>query len=142
MRTIKSFLAAFAFMFTGHAMGQYSISWWKVAGGGGTSTGSLYTVSATIGQHEAGAMSGGPFSLTGGFWAAVAVQTPGAPTLSITPAGSGQATLTWTPDTPGFFVQVNDALAPSAWTNAPSGTNHPVTIPTTGPMKFYRLAHP
>ena len=33
---------------------QYSIDWYKVAGGGGTSTGGVYAVSGTIGQHDAG----------------------------------------------------------------------------------------
>ena len=39
----------------------------------------------TIGQHGAGGpMTGGNYSLTGGFWALYAVQTPGAPLLKIT----------------------------------------------------------
>jgi hypothetical protein len=39
---------------------QYTIDWHKIAGGGGTSTGSVYSVSGTIGQSDAsGAMSGG-----------------------------------------------------------------------------------
>ena len=120
----------------------FSIGWFTVAGGGGTGTGGVYSMSATIGQHEAGAMSGGQFALTGGFWGAVAVQSPGAPTLVITPAGPGQATLTWSPVTPGFHLQMSDSLTPTAWTNAPSGTTHPTTVPATGPMRFYRLAYP
>ena len=39
---------------------SYSVDWYKVAGGGGTSTGGTYTVNGTIGQPDAsGAMSGG-----------------------------------------------------------------------------------
>jgi hypothetical protein len=34
---------------------SYSIDWYKVAGGGGVSTGGVYSVSGTIGQPEAGA---------------------------------------------------------------------------------------
>ena len=62
---------------------SYSIDWNKVAGGGGTSTGGPYSVSGTIGQHDAGGpMTGGNYALTGGFWALISVaQTPGAPTL-------------------------------------------------------------
>ena len=43
------------------AMGQqYSINWFKVAGGGGTSAGGAYQVSGTIGQPDAGGpMTGG-----------------------------------------------------------------------------------
>jgi hypothetical protein len=60
-----------------------------VAGGGGTSTGGVYAVSGTIGQLDAsGTMTGGSYSLTGGFWALYAVQTPGAPTLTITYFGN------------------------------------------------------
>ncbi len=64
---------------------SYSINWYKVAGGGGASTGGVYSVSGTIGQHDAGQpMTGGTYSLTGGFWSLIAVvQTPGAPTLYI-----------------------------------------------------------
>src|SRR6202030_1357655 len=63
---------------------NYSIDWYKIAGGGGTSTGGVYSVSGTIGQHDAaGPMTGGNYSLTGGFWSLFAVQSPGAPTLRI-----------------------------------------------------------
>lgn len=33
---------------------NYSIDWFKVAGGGGMSTGGVYSVNGTIGQHDAG----------------------------------------------------------------------------------------
>jgi hypothetical protein len=45
-------------------------------------------------------------------------------------------------DTPGFHLQTSDSLSPPAWANAASGATHPVTIPITGPMKFYRLVQP
>ena len=64
---------------------QYSIDWYKIAGGGGASTGGTYSVSGTIGQPDAsGAMTGNGYSLVGGYWAMFAVQTPGAPLLTIT----------------------------------------------------------
>jgi hypothetical protein len=64
---------------------QYSIDWHKIAGGGGTSSGGQYSLSGTIGQPDASAaMTGGNYSLTGGFWALYALQTPGAPLLTIT----------------------------------------------------------
>jgi hypothetical protein len=47
---------------------SYAITWWTVDGGGGTSAGSGYTLSGTIGQPDAGVMTGGGYSLTGGFW--------------------------------------------------------------------------
>jgi hypothetical protein len=39
---------------------SYSIDWYKVSDGGGTSSNGQYVVSGTIGQHDAsGAMTGG-----------------------------------------------------------------------------------
>ena len=49
---------------------SYQIEWWTVDGGGGVSSGGSYSLSATIGQAEAGFLSGGEFLLTGGFWGA------------------------------------------------------------------------
>ncbi len=122
---------------------SYQINWFKIAGGGGTSTNGLYSLSGTIGQPDAGGpISGGAYSLTGGFWSLFAVQTPGAPTLKIIPASAGQATISWTPNTPGFVLQETTSLSPTTWVNSPSGNANPVTVPATGPAKFYRLARP
>lgn len=47
----------------------YSLNWFKVAGGGGTSSGGVYTMSDTIGQQDAGGtINGGGYSVTFGFW--------------------------------------------------------------------------
>ena len=53
------------------ALGGESISWWSVDGGGNTSTGGDFTLSGTIGQPDAGSMSGGDYAIGGGFWARV-----------------------------------------------------------------------
>jgi len=122
----------------------YSIDWYKVAGGGGTSTGGVYAVSGTIGQHDAGGpLTNGIYSLTGGYWALpIAVQTTNAPTLAIIPAAPGWATISWTPPTPGFVLQETVSLAPTNWTNSPSGATNPITVPAVLPSKFYRLNKP
>ena len=53
------------------------IEWYTVDGGGGTSSGGVFTLMGTIGQPDAGvAMTGGAFTLVGGFWAA---STPACP---------------------------------------------------------------
>src|SRR5688572_18891135 len=63
---------------------NYTIDWHTIDGGGGTSTGGVYSVSGTIGQPDAGTMSGGSYSLAGGFWSFIStIQTPDAPLLSI-----------------------------------------------------------
>src|SRR5271157_1484908 len=101
---------------TAHAQ-SYSIDWYKVSGGGGTSTGGTYQVSGTIGQPDAGgAMTGGDYSLTGGFWALYAVQTPGAPLLTITYVGN-QAIVSWPPTVTGWTLQTNANLGTPMWGN-------------------------
>jgi hypothetical protein len=47
---------------------NYSIDWFTVDGGGGTSTGGVFSLSGTIGQPDAGHLGGGDFALDGGFW--------------------------------------------------------------------------
>jgi hypothetical protein len=120
------------------------MDWFKIADGGGASTNGGRLLFGTAGQPDAGGpLTNSQFSLVGGFWALpVAVQIPGAPTLTIVPAAPGFATVSWTPATPGFHLQVSDTLNPPAWTNAPGGAVNPVTVPATLPTKFYRLANP
>ena len=51
------------------AAGSYTLSWWTVDSGGGSSSGSGYTLSGTLGQPDAGTLSsGGGYTLAGGFW--------------------------------------------------------------------------
>ena len=109
-------LSAFCFRVSAQ---NYSIDWHKVAGGGGTSTGGVYSVSGTIGQADASAnnaMSGGGYSLTGGFWSLYAVQTSGAPLLTITYA-SNQAVISWPSSATGWTLQTNSNLATGNWGN-------------------------
>ncbi|MGD0351718.1 MAG: hypothetical protein ABSB84_15595 [Verrucomicrobiota bacterium] len=123
---------------------QYSIDWYKIAGGGGTSTGGVYSVSGTIGQPDAGvAMTGGNYSFTGGFWALISVaQTPGAPTLYIT--GSGNTVTVFWQDISGWSLQQNNSLTSSGCWSASSGvtthdgTNYLTITPPTGNL-FFRL---
>ena len=125
----------------------YLIDWYKVAGGGGTSTGGSYSVSGTIGQHDAGArMTGGNYSLTGGFWALITVtQTPGAPTLYVSHAGSA-VTVYWQAVS-GWSLQQNNNLAlpagwsvNSSWTNS-NGTNY-LNVTSPAGNLFFRLSNP
>jgi uncharacterized membrane protein len=49
--------------------GSYDLTWNTVDNGGAMfSTGGSYSLGGTIGQAEAGALSGGTYTLTGGFW--------------------------------------------------------------------------
>ena len=123
---------------------EYSIDWHTTDGGGGTSTGGVYAVSGTIGQPDAGeVMTGGAFSLQGGFWALpIALQTTDAPTLTIMSASPGFATISWDATEPGFVLQSNPSLNPLQWTVVPNGGTPPVTVPASFPATFYRLHRP
>lgn len=56
--------------------GPYEITAWTT-GAGATMSGGNYTLSGTVGQHDAGpAMGGGAFDLYGGFWPAAIAAEP------------------------------------------------------------------
>jgi len=127
---------------------QYSIDWFNVSGGGGTSTGGVYAVSGTIGQSDTGmAMSGGNYSLTGGFWSLIAVvQTPGLPNLTIM-YSSNSVIVSW-PNTGSYTLQQNSNLAvPGGWTTSgytittANSTNSITIMSPTGNL-FFRLKQP
>ena len=69
-------IIAILLMVTGSSLassgGDYEISFYTIDGGGNTSSGGIYEVTGTIGQPDASgaltAVSGGTFSLFGGFW--------------------------------------------------------------------------
>ena len=58
----------------GPALAQFDLNWFTLDGGSGPSAGGSFSLNGTIGQPDAGAMSGGNYSLVGGFWGAS--QTP------------------------------------------------------------------
>jgi hypothetical protein len=141
---MKSFIILLGLLVPTISFAQsYTIDWYKIAGGGGTSTGGTYQVSATIGQPDAsGAMTGSGYSLTGGYWSIIAVQTPGAPLLTITYAGN-QAVISWPPSVTGWTLQTNNNLGPGIWGNY-TGTvvNNSVTNSPPKGNLFFRLMEP
>jgi hypothetical protein len=127
---------------------SYNIDWYKIAGGGGTSTGGTYQVSGTIGQPDAGGpMSGGQYSVTGGYWSMInVVQTPGLPNLIIVQSGPNGVKILWPdPATNSYTLQQNNNLTlPAGWittgyaiTNG-FGTNFCTISPPIGNL-FFRL---
>ncbi len=126
----------------------YSISWYKIAGGGGTSTGATYQVTGTIGQPDASAaMSGANYSITGGFWSLISVvQTAGLPNLVVTHSGNS-VIISW-PATGSYTLQQNGNLsAPANWATSgysistTNGTNS-ITITSPAGNLFFRLSNP
>jgi hypothetical protein len=125
-----------------------SIAWFTLDGGGGASTGSVFRVRGTLGQPDAGKMTGGAFALQGGFWGIVALQTPGAPLLTIT-RNSQPSTITvsWPSPSTGFNLQQNGDLKTSNWatpseTVTDNGTIKFIVVNPPSGNRFYRLFKP
>ena len=128
------------------------MDWYKVSGGGGTSSGgpvtgsNYFSVSGTIGQPDASAnnaLTGANFSLTGGFWSLYAVQTTGFPTLAIRSAAPNSAVVFWQ-NVGSYTLQTNSNLASTNWVDYGgsvallNGTNNATFAPAVG-NRFFRL---
>jgi hypothetical protein len=143
---MKNYFLFLGLLFPAVSFAQsYAIDWYKIAGGGGTSTGGVYAVSGTIGQHDAGGvMTGGSYSLVGGFWALISVvETPGLPDMTITHAGDS-VVVSW-PATGNYTLQQSGSAAAAAgWATSgytittANGTNS-VTIVSPTENMFFRL---
>ena len=88
-------------------------------------------------------MTGGNYSLTGGFWALYAVQTPGAPYLWAMRTTTNTVCVWWTVSQTSWQLQSTTALATgSTWAPCSYVTNGAncvyIESPPTG-RKFYRL---
>ena len=146
-KIVPNTLTVLLLALTGHAQ-NYTIDWHKIAGGGGTSTNSQYSLSGTIGQHDASsAMAGGNFSLTGGFWSIIAVvPANGVPNLVIQPVGPNSVKVSW-PNTGTYTLQQNGDLTTGSWATSgysistTNGTNSITITPPVGNL-FFRLTSP
>ena len=150
MRTLLplSLLAA-CLALAGSAQGQnYALDWFTIDGGGGASSGGVYSLTGTIGQPDAGTMSGGAFSLVGGFWGIAAAGQTAPPMLSVA-SSNGTVVVSWPRSAEGFTLEQTGALAspPSAisWTTVPAGSYQTnatqifITVLVTTGHQFYRL---
>ena len=130
------------------AHGHYTIDWFTIDGGGGTSTGGVYAISGTVGQPDAGAMSGGNYFLAGGFWGIVsAIQTPGAPLLTVRFTQTNSVIVSWPSPSSGFSLQQNSDLSTANWNTPPenitdNGTNRFIIVSAPTGNRFYRLFRP
>jgi len=148
-------LVTSAFCLCAQAQTDYSNKWSKVSGGGGTSTGGVYSATGTVGQPAAGHMSGGEYTVNGGFWSRIAVvQMPGAPPLTIRPSGANSLAICWPYPAAGYVLQVSTNLNTVNWlaaTNVPAHVSNEwqvVLIPPTGGSpdesycQYFRLLRP
>jgi hypothetical protein len=128
----------------GHLRAQNRSLVWGVIAPGGTSTGSVYSISGTVGQPAAASMSGGQFSVQGGYWGVIAVlQTPSAPLLKLT-ATRTNAVIAWPASASAYILEQNTNLATTNWTAvgqspAGAGTELRVIVPLPAGNVFYRL---
>ena len=110
------------FFSTASAFSQsYSLDWFTIDGGGGTS-------------------SGGSYTLEGGFWPGIVVPATGAPTLFMQFSGNN-VVISWSPATPGFTLEEMDSLSLPSWLPGPSGNPTPPFHAASG-TKFFRLRKP
>lgn len=142
---LKLICLTLLFCLTTAVAGTLAIDQFSIDGGGGTSSGGSFSVSGTVGQPDAGKMSGGNFGVESGLWSLFSVvQTPGAPALKII-LSNGTAILSW-PVTAGTFqLQANPDLAiGTGWAIVPQNmtTNNgvvSVSLPLSPGSKFFRL---
>lgn len=126
----------------------FSINWYKIAGGGGSSTNSQFTLSGTIGQAEAGGpMSGGNYSVSGGFWTISSVPVAGAPLLRIFLTTTNTAVVAWPSPSSGFSLQVTTNLSAPVWIVPAEpindeGTERYIIVNPPSGNRFYRLSNP
>ena len=127
---------------------NYAITWYTVDGGGGTSTNGVYTVSGTIGQPDAGTLTGGNFTLQGGFWGDVAaVPVPGAPLLTITRTATNSVIVSWPLPADGWVLEQVSAVTGASWSQISppytnDGTRAWLVVPTPTGNRYYRLRKP
>jgi hypothetical protein len=116
----------------------YAIESYTIDGGGGVSVGSSYTVAGSVGEPDAGTISGGRYTLEGGFWPGVLVVPAAgeAPALFIQ-FSKLDVILSWDASQSGFTLEQTDDLSSPIWTPAPTG--NPVTVSATTGTRFYRL---
>ena len=129
---------------------SYAIDWFTIDGGGGTSTGGVYSVNGTIGQPDANQtpMTGGNYSLVGGIWSLFAVQTPGAPVLSILLTSTNTAMVYWPSPSTDYVLQQNtNSVASVNWSNVTTtptdnGSLKFIIVNPPSGNRFYRLFKP
>ncbi len=119
---------------------DFAVNWWTI-GGGGASSGGAFTVTGTAGQSDAGKLTGGNFTLEGGFWGVIAALTP---LLSIERTATNSLVISWPGSLAGFALQENADLNTTNWSNVATaplavGEQKQVLVPVPVGNRFYRL---
>lgn len=120
---------------------SYDLSWFTIDGGGNISTGGAYSISGTIGQPDAGNLSGGSYSIAGGFWSFAA--DSGAPILAIQLA-LPNVLISWPAPSTGFVLEQTSSLSSPSWTVVDGSIvvvagRNTVTLPVNATAQLFRL---
>ncbi len=135
---------------------QFSVTGHVAAGGGGTSQGSGFAITGTIGQADAAPrLQNGCWSVDPGFWGAYAtINTPGAPVLRVRLTSFSTVRVSFTPGCGDWVLQwaatLNTEPPATAWADDPPSELVPVGdelvrdfhMPSWGPRLFFRLRQP
>ena len=126
---------------------DFGIDWFALAGGGGSSQGPDFELTATVGQPEAGEIASGDFAIVGGFWGIVTVEeTPGQPALSVSFDGA-TVMISWPESGSEEFTLQETAALGTSWvpvSENPQASNgiKTVRVPLAPGNHFYRLQKP
>lgn len=119
-----------------------------ISSGGGTSTNGAFSITGTLGQPDAGPrLTGGVFTVDGGFWGAVTLQqTPGAPLLTLQHLKvSGTLFFSWPITAESYVLDSSPLVGPAAsWTPVSAsvqldGQHRTVTLPQQPGQRYFRL---
>lgn len=126
---------------------NYAINWYTVGSGGGTSSGGIYVLTGTVGQPDAGVLTGAEFELVGGFWSVLSsVPSTVFPVLTVYVTTNDAIVVAWPSSSSSSIVlqESTDIYAPS-WVPSSQpivsdGITKSVTINSPAGRLFFRLA--
>ncbi len=129
----------------GLADGVPDLIWHSADGGGGMSTGGGYVLRGTIGQPDAGILTGDGITLTGGFWSyAMLIQSDDRPTLRLRRISPTELMIYWEATGESEILQRTACLASGEWEDDPGqveavDNESRVRILLDQTRRFYRL---
>jgi hypothetical protein len=141
----RSRWAVFLLLACHSAFAQYSIDWFTVDSGGGTTSDGVYEITGTIGQPDAGSVTTGDYVIEGGFWSDLEA-APELPGLTIELVSPSSVLVSWPAPANGFVLQQNTNVTTTNWvavTNPPVVANgeKQVTVSPLVGNRYYRLKY-
>lgn len=126
---------------------DFALDWFTVDGGGGASTGGVFSVMGTVGQPDAGERhAGGSFWVRGGFWS-LSDEGDIEPALAIVLTAANAVKVLWPSPSTGYVLQQITNLVLAAW-STPSestvddGTSKYIIVNPAANRRIYRLQKP